>query len=116
MGAAFEVYNERGYYGMAEEIYQECLEMELEIREVPFIRMLHKVQKRDCGRRSLNPRARGLKPVTKRIIGLQHRPPSLLWSYGGQAQRPHAWHAIAKRRRLDERMRQKSTVLWKTAA
>jgi hypothetical protein len=26
MGAAFEVYNDRGY-GLAEEIYQECLEM-----------------------------------------------------------------------------------------
>ena len=31
MGAAFEVYNERGY-GMAEEIYQESLEIELELR------------------------------------------------------------------------------------
>jgi hypothetical protein len=29
MGAAFEVYNERGY-GLAEEIYQESLEIELE--------------------------------------------------------------------------------------
>jgi len=35
MGAAFEVYNEkRG--GMAEEIYQECLEIELELRSIPF--------------------------------------------------------------------------------
>jgi GxxExxY protein len=37
MGAAFEVYNDRGY-GMAEEIYQECLEIELEIRQIPFQR------------------------------------------------------------------------------
>ncbi len=35
MGAAFEVYNDRGY-GLAEEIYQECLEMELELRRIPF--------------------------------------------------------------------------------
>ncbi len=35
MGAAFEVYNDRGY-GMAEEIYQECLEIELELRGIPF--------------------------------------------------------------------------------
>src|SRR5438876_8981334 len=35
MGAAFEVYNDRGY-GLAEEIYQECLEIELEIRGIPF--------------------------------------------------------------------------------
>jgi GxxExxY protein len=35
MGAAFEVYNEQGY-GMAEEIYQESLEIELEIRGMPF--------------------------------------------------------------------------------
>jgi GxxExxY protein len=35
MGAAFEVYNEQGY-GLAEEIYQECLEIELEIRVIPF--------------------------------------------------------------------------------
>ena len=27
MGAAFEVYNDRGY-GLAEEIYQECLEID----------------------------------------------------------------------------------------
>ena len=33
MGAAFEVYNDRGY-GMAEEIYQESLEIELELRGV----------------------------------------------------------------------------------
>lgn len=35
MGAAFEVYNEQGY-GLAEEIYQESLEMELESRAIPF--------------------------------------------------------------------------------
>ncbi|MEO1530177.1 MAG: GxxExxY protein [Planctomycetota bacterium] len=35
MGAAFEVYNELGY-GMAEEIYQESLEVELELRQIPF--------------------------------------------------------------------------------
>ena len=35
MGAAFEVYNEQGY-GLAEEIYQECLEIELENRGIPF--------------------------------------------------------------------------------
>ena len=33
MGAAFEVFNERGY-GMAEEIYQECFEIELELRGI----------------------------------------------------------------------------------
>ena len=35
MGAAFEVYNDRGY-GMAEEFYQECLEIELEMRGIAF--------------------------------------------------------------------------------
>jgi len=35
MGAAFEVYNNRGY-GLAEEIYQKCMEIELEIRASPF--------------------------------------------------------------------------------
>jgi GxxExxY protein len=35
MGAAFEVYNEKGG-GLAEEIYQECLEIELELRSIPF--------------------------------------------------------------------------------
>jgi GxxExxY protein len=34
MGAAFEVYNEQGF-GLAEEIYQEGLEMELELRQIP---------------------------------------------------------------------------------
>ena len=36
MGAAFEVYNERGY-GLGEEIYQECLEIELGIRGIPYL-------------------------------------------------------------------------------
>src|SRR5215510_2384972 len=35
MGAAFEVYNQLGY-GMAEEIYQQSLEIELALREMPF--------------------------------------------------------------------------------
>ena len=35
MGAAFEVYNEMGF-GLAEEIYQESLEIELELRAIPF--------------------------------------------------------------------------------
>ena len=35
MSAAFEVYNDRGY-GLAEEIYQECLEIELEMRGISF--------------------------------------------------------------------------------
>ena len=35
MGAAFEVYNEQGY-GLGEEIYQESLEIELRLREIPF--------------------------------------------------------------------------------
>ncbi len=35
MGAAFEVYNVRGY-GLGEEIYQECMEIELGIRRLPF--------------------------------------------------------------------------------
>ena len=34
-GAAFEVYNEQGY-GLAEEIYQESLEIELEMRGISF--------------------------------------------------------------------------------
>ena len=36
MGAAFEVYNQLGY-GMAEEIYQQSLEVELELRGIPFV-------------------------------------------------------------------------------
>ena len=35
MGAAFEVYNVLGY-GMAEEIYQQSLEIELGSRNIPF--------------------------------------------------------------------------------
>ncbi len=35
MGAAFEVYNQSGY-GMGEEIYQESLEVELELRGIRF--------------------------------------------------------------------------------
>jgi GxxExxY protein len=36
MGAAFEVYNVLGY-GMAEEIYQQSLEIELMLRGLPFV-------------------------------------------------------------------------------
>jgi GxxExxY protein len=36
MGAAFEVYNVLGY-GMAEEFYQQSLEIELELRGIPLI-------------------------------------------------------------------------------
>jgi GxxExxY protein len=36
MGAAFEVYNQLGY-GMAEEIYQQSLEIELRLRGIPFL-------------------------------------------------------------------------------
>jgi GxxExxY protein len=35
MGAAFEVYNELGY-GMAEEVYQQSLEVELSLRGIPY--------------------------------------------------------------------------------
>jgi len=35
MGAAFEVYNERGY-GLGEEIYQESMEIEMELRGIPY--------------------------------------------------------------------------------
>jgi GxxExxY protein len=35
MGAAFEVYNEQGY-GLAEEIYQESVEIELTLRGIAF--------------------------------------------------------------------------------
>jgi GxxExxY protein len=35
MGAAFEVYNDRGF-GLAEDIYQECVEIELGLRDIPF--------------------------------------------------------------------------------
>jgi len=36
MGAAFEVYNQLGH-GMAEEVYQQCLAIELELRRIPFV-------------------------------------------------------------------------------
>src|SRR5687768_12565859 len=36
MGAAFEVYNELGH-GMAEEVYQQSLEIELELRGIPYL-------------------------------------------------------------------------------
>lgn len=36
MGAAFEVYQEQGAE-LSEEIYQESLEIELELREIPFV-------------------------------------------------------------------------------
>jgi GxxExxY protein len=36
MAAAFEVYNEIGY-GMAEEIYQQSLEIELSLRKISFL-------------------------------------------------------------------------------
>lgn len=35
MGAAFDVYNQIGY-GMAEEVYQQSLEVELNLRDTPF--------------------------------------------------------------------------------
>lgn len=35
IGAAFAVYNDRGF-GLAEEIYQECLEIEFEMSAIPF--------------------------------------------------------------------------------
>lgn len=35
MGAAFEVYNQLGY-GMSEEVYQQCMEIELRLRAIPF--------------------------------------------------------------------------------
>jgi GxxExxY protein len=36
MGGAFEVYNQLGY-GMVEEIYQQSLEIELALRDIPFL-------------------------------------------------------------------------------
>ena len=36
VGAAFEVHNQIGY-GMAEEIYQQSLEVELRLRSIPFV-------------------------------------------------------------------------------
>jgi GxxExxY protein len=35
MGASFEVYNEKGP-GFLEAVYQECLEIELQLRGIPF--------------------------------------------------------------------------------
>jgi GxxExxY protein len=35
-GACFEVYKEKGF-GFLESVYQECLEIELELSEIPFI-------------------------------------------------------------------------------
>ena len=35
MGAAFEVYNEKGH-GFVEPVYQECMEIELRTRSIPF--------------------------------------------------------------------------------
>jgi len=35
MAAAFEVYNEKGH-GFLEEVYQECLEIELGLRDIPY--------------------------------------------------------------------------------
>ena len=35
IGAAFEVYNNRGF-GLGEELYQECMEIELELRGIAF--------------------------------------------------------------------------------
>src|SRR2546423_7773026 len=35
MAAAFEVYNDKGY-GLAEDIYQECFELELGLHAIPF--------------------------------------------------------------------------------
>lgn len=35
MGAAFEVHNRIGY-GLSEEVYQQCLEIELELQGIPF--------------------------------------------------------------------------------
>ncbi len=37
VGACFEVYNEMGC-GFVEPVYQECLEMELELQQIPFDR------------------------------------------------------------------------------
>ena len=49
MGAAFEVYNQLGY-GMAEEVYQQSLEIELALRGIPF-RTKHEVSVFYKGRR-----------------------------------------------------------------
>ncbi len=36
MGACFEVYNEKGC-GFVEPVYQECLEIELDLQSIPFV-------------------------------------------------------------------------------
>ena len=36
IGACFEVYNEKGC-GFVESVYQECLEIELGIQQIPFV-------------------------------------------------------------------------------
>lgn len=36
MGACFEVYREKGC-GFLEPVYQECMEVELRLQEVPFV-------------------------------------------------------------------------------
>lgn len=36
VGAAMEVYNQQGH-GFLEEVYQECLEIELGLRQIPFV-------------------------------------------------------------------------------
>jgi GxxExxY protein len=36
VGAAFEVYNQLRY-GMAEEVYQQCLEIELNLQGIPYV-------------------------------------------------------------------------------
>lgn len=36
MGACFEVYNQKGF-GFTEPVYQECLEIELDMRKIPFV-------------------------------------------------------------------------------
>ena len=36
MGACFEVYNEKGP-GFLEAVYQECLEIEFNLRRIPFV-------------------------------------------------------------------------------
>ena len=36
LGACFEVYREKGC-GFLEDVYQECLEIEFDIREIPFV-------------------------------------------------------------------------------
>lgn len=42
IGACFEVYNQQGF-GFTEPVYQECLQIELEMQDIPFIAQ-HKIQ------------------------------------------------------------------------